>query len=130
KPLDLLLRRTRSDVGAARLAVETAAESVAQKVKRLVGNLARLRLGFIDRQLQLRHHRLHPCPRLGGGEPAADYESSGPGGFPPQARSDPDGRLSPHPALMIRSPVVSQAARGRTASDRVALSDPAKRLRG
>ncbi len=56
-------------------------------------------------------------------------ESSGPGEFHPQALSDPDGRLSPHPALMIQSPVVSRAARGRTASDRVALPDPANRLR-
>jgi hypothetical protein len=36
---------------------------------------------------------------------AGDKESSGPGEFRPQALTDPDVRLSPHPALMIRSMV-------------------------
>jgi hypothetical protein len=35
----------------------------------------------------------------------ADDESSGPGEFHPQALTDPDVRLAPHPALMIRSMV-------------------------
>ena len=60
---------------------------------------------------------------------AGDQESSGPGEFHPQALSDPDGRLSPHPALMIQSPVESRSARGRTDSDRVAPPDPASGLR-
>src|SRR5262249_19261077 len=36
---------------------------------------------------------------------AGDHPSSGPGEFHPQALTDPDVRLSPHPALMIRSMV-------------------------
>src|SRR3954454_18753577 len=60
---------------------------------------------------------------------AGDQESSGPGELHPQALSDPDGRLSPHPALMIRSPVESRSARGPAGSGRVAPADPASGLR-
>src|SRR4051812_49000535 len=60
---------------------------------------------------------------------ARDQESSSPGGFHPQALSDPDGRLSPQPALMIQSPVESRSARGPAGSGRVAPTDPASGLR-
>ena len=56
-------------------------------------------------------------------------KSSGPGEFHPQALSDPDVRLSPHPALMIQSPVEFQSAIERTDSDLVAPHDPASELR-
>src|SRR5262249_31660246 len=59
----------------------------------------------------------------------AEEESSGPGELHPQAFSDPDGRLSPHPALMIQSPVESRSARGPAGSGRVAPADPASGLR-
>src|SRR3954454_17564406 len=60
---------------------------------------------------------------------ACDQESSGPGELHPQALSDPDGRLSPHPALMIQSTVESRSARGPAGSGRVAPADPASGLR-
>src|SRR4051812_46531011 len=41
----------------------------------------------------------------------------------------PRRTLSPHPALMIRSPVESRSARGRTDWGRVVPPDPASRLR-
>src|SRR4051812_11144134 len=77
---------------------------------------------------ELSHERLHLVPKevLRG---AGDQESSGPGELHPQALSDPDGRLSPHPALMIRSPVESRSARGPAGSGRVAPADPASGLR-
>jgi hypothetical protein len=55
--------------------------------------------------------------------------SSSPGEFHPQALTEPDGRLSPHPALMIQSPVESRSAREPADSDRVAPTDPASGLR-
>src|SRR5436305_10148248 len=60
---------------------------------------------------------------------ACHQESSGPGEFHPQALSDPDGRLSPHPALMIQSLVESRSARGPADSGFVAPHDPANALR-
>src|SRR3954452_20357181 len=60
---------------------------------------------------------------------AGDQESSGPGELHPQALSDPDGRLAPHPALMIQSPVESRSARGPAGSGRAAPTDPANGLR-
>ena len=56
-------------------------------------------------------------------------ESSSPGEFHPQALTDPDGRLSPHPALMIQSPVVSPTATEPAVQDRVVPPDPASALR-
>src|SRR5215467_6866720 len=47
----------------------------------------------------------------------AQQESSSPGELHPQALTEPDGWLAPHPALMIQSPVVSPAAKGRTAAE-------------
>src|SRR5512147_888065 len=55
--------------------------------------------------------------------------SSSPGEFHPQALSDPDGRLAPHPALMIQPPAESRSARGPAGSGRVAPPDPASGLR-
>jgi hypothetical protein len=60
---------------------------------------------------------------------ARDDESSSPGEFHPQALSDPDRRLSPHPALLVRSPAISRSARGPADSGRVAPPDPTSGLR-
>ena len=56
-------------------------------------------------------------------------QSSSPGELHPQALTELDGRLAPHPALMIQSPVVSQAAREPTTQDRGAPPDPTNELR-
>src|SRR5512135_2930806 len=85
----------------------------------------------MDRQSVLREplgeNRQHAAGVFFAGE--AHDESSSPGEFHPQALSDPDGRLSPHPALMIPSPVESRSAREPTGSGHVAPPDPASGLR-
>jgi hypothetical protein len=60
----------------------------------------------------------------------ADDESSSPGELHPRALAEPDVELSPHPALMIRSPVLSRPATERTGWDRGAPPDPASGLLG
>ena len=56
-------------------------------------------------------------------------QSSSPGELHPRALTEPDGKLAPHPALMIQSPVGSPSAKGRTAEERGAPPDPASGLR-
>src|SRR5262245_58452613 len=58
-----------------------------------------------------------------------DEESSSPGELHPQALTEPDVELAPHPALMIQLPVVSRSATERTGWDRGAPPDPASGLR-
>jgi hypothetical protein len=127
--IDLLRRRLRTDVRSTRPLRVTQPDRVTQEVHALLGHLAETRFGLLHRQPQLRHHRSHHPHRLVGGAPATDHESSGPGGFHPQALSDPDGRLSPHPALMVQSPAVSRSARGPAGSGHVAPPDPTSGLR-
>src|SRR5262249_18077302 len=67
---------------------------------------------------------LQELPRCAG-----DDKSSGPGELHPQALTEPDGKLAPHPALMIQSPVGSPPANERTGEDGDGLPDPASALR-
>ena len=129
EPVYLLARGSWSQIGLARSAVVVPTQGVTQKVKRFLRQTAEPRLGLVHRQLQLGHHLPHHSHGFFSRATTADHESSGPGEFHPQALSDPDGRLSPHPALMIQSPVESRSARGPAGSDRVAPPDPASGLR-
>src|SRR5262245_41273675 len=86
---------------------------------------------FVEREVELAHavtKGLHHGTSIVG-VLEAHHKSSGPGEFHPQALSDPDGRLAPHPALMIQSPVESRSARELADSGRVAPPDPASGLR-
>jgi hypothetical protein len=73
EPLDLLRRRSRPDVGFARLRA-TQADRVTQEVKRLVGYFATPGLRLVDRQFQPGHHGPHRRHRLGGGAATTDHE--------------------------------------------------------
>src|SRR5262249_25705469 len=103
-----------------------------QEVKPIV-DVRDLRLLQREGQSELRRQELVEFLTQGLGlslgAVAEDHESSSPGEFHPQALTDPDVRLAPHPALMIQSPVESRSATDTADAGPVAPADPANGLR-
>src|SRR4051794_31225055 len=100
--LDTLLRRLDDH-----LAVPEASHRLAQEIEAVFATRdSGLLVGEFETPLrqELLHERLHFILKENLGR-ACDDESSSPGELHPQALAEPDVELSPHPALMIQSPV-------------------------
>src|SRR5271166_6864958 len=90
-------------------------ERVAQEVELALRHFTDARLLLVHRQLQL----AHDLPQSLQGffafaSSAQDHESSSGGGSHPSALTEPDVKLSPHPAPTLRPPVARRAATGQT----------------
>src|SRR5271166_6152122 len=113
-PLNTLLGRACARVPMAVFPVAVRAECVAKEIEALAPGVPHRGFRLVERQPELRHHRSRPRQGLLRATAAEDDESSSGGGSHPSALTEPDVKLSPHPAPTLRPPVARRAATGQT----------------
>src|SRR5438132_1737141 len=123
--LHSFLGRSGTPVGPPRLRRVASTKRIPKKIELLFRQSTDPRLTFVHRQLQPRHHAPHRHQCLIGSGATADHQSSSGGESHPSALTEPDVKLSPHPAPTIQPPASHQAATEQTAWGPVARCAPA-----
>ena len=109
-PLDTFLGWTCTQVPVAVPLVAMRTERVPEEVEALRSCVLHRGFPLVERQPELRHHHLCPRQRLSRASLTEDDELSSGGESHPSALSDPDVRLSPHPAPTRQPPAARRAS--------------------